>query len=35
MVAITVTNPAVSGSGMYNTGATLAETSSAMNFTVN
>jgi hypothetical protein len=34
-VPITVTNPAVNGTGMYNTGATLAATSSAMNFTVN
>ena len=36
-VPITVTNPAVSGMGMgmSNTGATMAATSSAMNFTVN
>lgn len=34
-VAITVTNPGTSGTGIYNTGATLAETSSAVNFTVN
>jgi hypothetical protein len=34
-VPITVTNPAISGTGIYNSGATLAETSSAMNFTVN
>ena len=34
-VPITVTNPATSGTGIYGNGATLAETSSAMNFTVN
>jgi hypothetical protein len=36
-VAVTVTNPATSGMamGMYGSGGTLAETSSAMNFTVN
>jgi IPT/TIG domain len=36
-VAVTVTNPATSGMamGMYSSGGTLAETSSAMNFTVN
>jgi hypothetical protein len=34
-VAITVTNPGTAGTGIYNTGATLAETSAAMNFTVN
>ncbi len=33
-VAITVTNPGTAGTGIYNTGATLAETSAAMNFTV-
>jgi hypothetical protein len=34
-VPITVTNPATSGTGIYNMGATLAATSSAMNFTIN
>jgi hypothetical protein len=34
-VPVTVTNPATSGTGIYNTGATLAETSGAVNFTVN
>jgi hypothetical protein len=36
-VAVTVTNPATSGMamGMYSSGGTMAETSSAMNFTVN
>ncbi|MGB8580844.1 MAG: hypothetical protein WCD47_08480 [Candidatus Sulfotelmatobacter sp.] len=34
-VPITVTNPGIAGTGIYNTGATLAETSAAMNFTVN
>ena len=34
-VPITVTNPATAGMGMYGGGGTLAETSSAMNFTVN
>jgi len=36
-VAVTVTNPATSGMtvGMYGSGGTLAETSSAMDFTVN
>jgi IPT/TIG domain-containing protein len=34
-VPITVTNPATSGSGAYGSGGTLAETSAAMNFTVN
>jgi hypothetical protein len=34
-VAITVTNPGTAGTGIYSTGATLAETSAAMNFTVN
>jgi hypothetical protein len=34
-VSITVTNPAISGTGMYGSGGTLAETSSAINFTIN
>jgi IPT/TIG domain-containing protein len=34
-VPVTVTNPAVAGMGAYGSGATLAETSSPMNFTVN
>jgi hypothetical protein len=34
-VAVTVTNPATAGTGAYGSGGTLAETSSAMNFTVN
>ncbi|HTW31040.1 MAG TPA: IPT/TIG domain-containing protein [Candidatus Sulfotelmatobacter sp.] len=34
-IAITVTNPATPGTGIYNTGATLAATSSPMNFVVN
>jgi hypothetical protein len=34
-VPITVTNPATSGTGIYGSGGTMAETSSAMNFTVN
>jgi len=34
-VPITVTNPAVSGTGIYGSGGTLAETSSPMDFTVN
>ncbi len=34
-VAVTVTNPATSGMGMFGSGGTMAETSSAMNFTVN
>ncbi len=33
-VAVTVTNPATAGTGMYGIGGTMAETSSAMNFTV-
>jgi hypothetical protein len=33
-VAVTVTNPAVPGTGMYGGGGTAAETSSPMNFTV-
>lgn len=32
---VTVTNPAVAGTGLYGGGGTLAETSSPMNFTVN
>jgi hypothetical protein len=34
-VAVTVTNPAVVGQGIYGGGGTLAETSSPMSFTVN
>jgi hypothetical protein len=34
-VAITVTNPAVAGTGIYGGGGTTAETSNSMNFTVN
>jgi hypothetical protein len=34
-VQITVTNPATAGTGIYGTGATLAVTSSAMDFTIN
>lgn len=34
-VSVTVTNPATAGTGMYGSGGTLAETSSAMDFTVN
>jgi hypothetical protein len=34
-VQITVTNPATAGTGMYGTGATLAETSMPMTFTIN
>jgi IPT/TIG domain len=34
-VAVTVTNPAISGTGAYGSGGTLAETSSPMNFTIN
>jgi hypothetical protein len=30
-----VTNPATGGTGIYGSGGTLAETSGAMNFTVN
>jgi IPT/TIG domain len=33
-VAVTVTNPGTPGTGMYGSGGTLAETSSAMDFTV-
>lgn len=34
-IQITVTNPAVAGTGQYGSGGTLAETSTVMNFTVN
>jgi hypothetical protein len=34
-VPVTVTNPATSGTGIYNTGATVAETSGPVDFTVN
>jgi hypothetical protein len=34
-IQITVTNPATPGTGIYGTGATLAETSPMMSFTVN
>jgi len=34
-VQVTVTNPATAGTGMYGTGATLAETSTPTTFTVN
>lgn len=34
-VQITVTNPATAGTGIYGSGATLAATSSPMNFTIN
>jgi len=34
-VAVTVTNPATPGTGIYGTGATLAETSTMMDFSVN
>lgn len=34
-VMVTVTNPARPGKGIYGTGATLAETSTVMDFTVN
>jgi len=33
--AVTVTNPATMGTGMYGSGGTLAETSSPMSFTIN
>ena len=33
-VAVTVTNPAVPGTGLYGGGGTMAETSNPMNFTV-
>ncbi len=32
---VTVTNPGTTGSGIYGTGATLAETSTAVGFTIN
>ncbi|HUO16354.1 MAG TPA: IPT/TIG domain-containing protein [Verrucomicrobiae bacterium] len=32
---ITVTNPAIAGTGMYGSGGTLAETSSAVSFSIN
>ncbi len=34
-VQVTVTNPGTSGTGMYGSGGTLAETSSPMSFTIN
>lgn len=34
-VAVTVTNPGTTGTGMYGSGGTLAETSAPMNFTIN
>jgi IPT/TIG domain len=34
-VPVTVTNPAVAGTGAYGSGGTLAETSSPVNFTIN
>ena len=34
-VAVTVTNPGTSGTGLYGNGGTLAETSTAMTFTIN
>ena len=34
-VMVTVTNPGTSGTGIYGNGGTLAETSTAMNFTIN
>ena len=34
-VPVTVTNPAVTGTGIYGTGGTTAETSNSMDFTVN
>jgi hypothetical protein len=34
-VQVTVTNPGTAGTGMYGTGATLPETSTAMSFTIN
>jgi hypothetical protein len=34
-VQVTVTNPANPGTGVYGTGATLAETSASMNLTIN
>ncbi len=35
MIQITVTNPAIAGTGQYGSGGTLAETSTVMGFTVN
>ena len=35
MVTLTVTNPGTSGTGIYGTGATQAETSTPMTFTIN
>ncbi|MGC2472762.1 MAG: hypothetical protein WA485_00390 [Candidatus Sulfotelmatobacter sp.] len=34
-VQVTVTNPGTTGTGMYGSGGTIAETSSAVNFTIN
>ena len=34
-VSITVTNPGTTGKGLYGSGGTLPETSTAMNFTIN
>jgi hypothetical protein len=34
-VSITVTNPATTGTGIYGSGGTIAETSSPMDFTIN
>jgi hypothetical protein len=34
-VKITVTNPATSGTGLYGSGGTLAETSASMDFPIN
>jgi hypothetical protein len=34
-VPVTVTNPAIAGTGSYGSGGTLAETSSPINFTIN
>jgi hypothetical protein len=34
-VPVTVTNPGTTGTGAYGSGGTLAETSAAMNFTIN
>jgi hypothetical protein len=34
-VPVTVTNPATAGTGAYGSGGTTAETSAAVNFTVN
>jgi hypothetical protein len=35
MVQVTVTNPAITNTGMYGTGGTMAETSGAATFTIN